>query len=90
MMKKFLVTLLFVLFAAGASAQFRSEAFQQSYNDDKATSKDSTDVLFSFKDYFSGLAHKNEIKIGTMFAGSLLCIGGEQIYNRQYWKRHIS
>ncbi len=89
MMKKFLVTLLFVLFAAGASAQFRSEAFQQSYNDDKATSKDSTDVLFSFKDYFSGLSHKNEIKIGTMFAGSLLCIGGEQIYNRQYWKLPI-
>ena len=89
MMKKFLVTLLFVLCAAGASAQFRSEAFQQSYNDDKATSKDSTDVLFSFKDYFSGLAHKNEIKIGTMFAGSLLCIGGEQIYNRQYWKLPI-
>ena len=89
MMKKFLVTLLFVLFAAGASAQFRSEAFQQSYNDDKATSKDSTDVLFSFKDYFAGLAHKNEIKIGTMFAGSLLCIGGEQIYNRQYWKLPI-
>ncbi len=89
MMKKFLVTLLFVLFAAGASAQFRSEAFQQSYNDDKATSKDSTDVLFSFKDYFAGLSHKNEIKIGTMFAGSLLCIGGEQIYNRQYWKLPI-
>ncbi len=89
MMKKFLVSLLFVLFAAGASAQFRSEAFQQSYNDDKATSKDSTDVLFSFKDYFAGLSHKNEIKIGTMFAGSLLCIGGEQIYNRQYWKLPI-
>ncbi|MBQ2544512.1 MAG: hypothetical protein II556_06125 [Bacteroidales bacterium] len=89
MMKKFLVTLLFVLFAAGASAQFRSEAFQQSYNDDKATSKDSTDVLFSFKDYFAGLSHKDEIKIGTMFAGSLLCIGGEQIYNRQYWKLPI-
>lgn len=89
MMKRFLVTLLFVLFAAGASAQFRSEAFQQSYNDDKATSKDSTDVLFSFKDYFAGLAHKDEIKIGTMFAGSLLCIGGEQIYNRQYWKLPI-
>ncbi len=89
MMKKFLVTLLFVLCAAGASAQFRSEAFQQSYNDDKATSKDSTDVLFSFKDYFAGLSHKNEIKIGTMFAGSLLCIGGEQIYNRQYWKLPI-
>lgn len=89
MMKKFLVTLLLVLFAAGASAQFRSEAFQQSYNDDKATSKDSTDVLFSFKDYFAGLSHKDEIKIGTMFTGSLLFVGGEQIYNRQYWKLPI-
>lgn len=89
MMKKFLVTLLFVLIAAGASAQFRSEAFQQSYNDDKATSKDSTDVLFSFKDYFAGLSHKDEIKIGTMFTGSLLFVGGEQIYNRQYWKLPI-
>ncbi|MBO7604298.1 MAG: hypothetical protein J6S97_07780 [Bacteroidales bacterium] len=88
-MKKFLVTLLFVLIAAGASAQFRSEAFQQSYNDDKATSKDSTDVLFSFKDYFAGLSHKDEIKIGTMFTGSLLFVGGEQIYNRQYWKLPI-
>ena len=67
----------------------RAEACQQSYNDDKATSKDSTDVLFSFKDYFAGLAHKDEIKIGTMFAGSLVCIGGEQIYNRQYWKLPI-
>ena len=89
MMKKFLVTLLFVLIAVGASAQFRSEAFQQSYNDDKATSKDSTDVLFSFKDYFAGLSHKDEIKIGTMFTGSLLFVGGEQIYNRQYWKLPI-
>ena len=88
-MKKFLVSLVFVLCALSASAQFRSEAFQQSYNDDKATSKDSTDVLFSFKDYFAGLAHKDEIKIGTMFAGSLVCIGGEQIYNRQYWKLPI-
>lgn len=89
MMKRFLLIIFFVCLAANVSAQFKSEAFQQSYNDDKNTIKDSTDVMFSFKEYFAGLQHKQEIKIGTMFAGSLLCIGGEQIYNRQYWKLPI-
>ena len=72
-----------------ASAQFKSEAFQQSYNDDKSSPQDSVDVLFSFKEYFGGLKHENEIKIGTMFAGSIIFVGGEQIYNRQYWKLPI-
>lgn len=85
-MKRALLSILLLFSTLIASAQFRSEAFQQSYNDDKATGKDSTDVLFSFKEYFAGLQHKQEIKIGTMFAGSLVCVGGEQIYNRQYWK----
>lgn len=67
-------------------AQFRSEAFSQQYNSDKGTNKDSTDVLFSFKDYFGGLAHKNEFKVGVGFAGSMLFIGGMQIYNKDYWK----
>ena len=88
-MKRTLTVLILLFLALNASAQFRSEAFQQSYNDDKATSKDSTDVLFSFKEYFGGLKHENEIKIGTMFAGSVLFVGGEQIYNRQYWKLPI-
>ena len=89
MMKRFLLIIFFACLAANVSAQFKSEAFQQSYNDDKNTIKDSTDVMFSFKEYFAGLQHKQELKIGTMFAGSLLCIGGEQIYNRQYWKLPI-
>lgn len=72
-----------------AGAQFKSEAFTQSYNDDKGKDKDSIDVLFSFKDYFGGLGHKHEIKVGTMFAGSALFIGGSQIYNKQYWKLPI-
>lgn len=67
-------------------AQFRSEAFSQSYNNDQTTDKDSIDVLFSFKEYFGGLAHKNPIKVGTMCAGSALILGGNQIYNEQYWK----
>ena len=86
-------TLLTALLAAclclDASAQFKEQAFSQQYNDDKASDKDSTDVLFSFKEYFGGLAHKNEIKIGTMTAGSALIIGGSQIYNRQTWKLPI-
>ena len=88
-MKRVLTVLFLLFFALNASAQFKSEAFQQSYNDDKATSKDSTDVLFSFKEYFGGLKHENEIKIGTMCAGSAIFIGGNQIYNRQYWKLPI-
>ena len=88
-MKKVLTVLLLLILALNASAQFKSEAFQQSYNDDKANPKDSTDVLFSFKEYFGGLKHENEIKIGTMCAGSAIFIGGNQIYNRQYWKLPI-
>ena len=77
-----------VLLGVDASAQFKTEAFTQQYNDDPAAA-DSTDRLFSLKEYFGGLRHKNEIKIGTMAAGSAVLIGGCQIYNRQYWKLPI-
>ena len=72
-----------------ASAQFRSEAFSQSYNDDDPSKVDSTEVLFSFRDYFAGLRHEKEIGIGTMAGGSALLIGGAQIYNNQKWKLPI-
>ena len=78
------------IFSVDASAQvFKEQAFNQQYNDDPASAKDSTDVLFSFKEYFGGLSHKRDIRIGTMTAGSALFIGGSQIYNRQYWKLPI-
>ena len=90
---KLLFTLLAVAFAAAlsvdASAQFKTEAFSQQYNDDPASATDSTDVLFSFKDYFAGLRHEKELKIGTMTGGSALVIGGCQIYNKQAWKLPI-
>ena len=94
MYKKAVTALLFVvcvcaLCCVDASAQFKAPAFSQQYNNDTSTGKDSVDVLFSFKEYFSGLAHKEEIKIGTSFAGSLLVVGGQQIYNKQYWKLPI-
>lgn len=78
-----------VLCSIDASAQFKSEAFSQQYNSDPAGERDSTDVLFSFKEYFGGLRHENTLKIGTMAAGSALFIGGNQIYNKQYWKLPI-
>ena len=67
------------LFGVDASAKFKEEAFSQQYNDDPSSAKDSTDVLFSFKEYFAGLRHEQQIKIGTMTAGSALLIGGSQI-----------
>ena len=79
----------FLLSTVAANAQFRNEAFSQQYNSDPAGSVDTTDVLFSLKDYFGGLKHHKDIKIGTMAMGSSVLIGGCQIYNRQYWKLPI-
>lgn len=79
----------FLLMLAGghARAQFREDAFSQQYNDNPdSLGRDTTDTMFSFKEYFGGLRHKEEPRIGTMFAGSAIFIGGQQIYNRQYWK----
>lgn len=85
----FIIVLLLLCFCPVASAQFKDEAFRQTYNDDKAGQKDTADVLFSFKDYFGGLGHKREIKCGVMFAGSAVFLGGCQIYNKDYWKLPI-
>ena len=73
-----------------ASGQFRKEAFSQSYNnDDPNAQKDSTEAVFSFAEFFGGLKHEREARIGTMFAGSTILVGAQQIYNRQYWKLPI-
>ena len=65
---------------------FRDKAFGQSYNNDPASQKDSVEALFSFKEYFQGLGHKQEIPIGELAGGSVLFVGGMQIYNKDYWK----
>ena len=86
--RTYLVLFFLAAFASSAGAQFREEAFQQNYNNpnDTTARKDTIDKMFSMKEYIGGLRHKNQLKIGTMFAGSTVFIGGEQSYNRQYWK----
>ena len=86
--KAYLLLILLVLLPAfGAKAQFKEDAFTQSYNSDAdSLGRDTTDVLFSFKDYFQSVGHKKKGAIGSVFAGSTVFIGGQQIYNRDYWK----
>ena len=84
-----LTVLCLLAFCLSASAQFKTDAFSQGYGDDVTTSTDSTETWFSFKEYFGGLAHKNTLKIGTLFGGSAVFIGGQQIYHKQYWKLPI-
>ncbi len=86
-----LMTVIFLTgFAFSGKAQFKEDAFSQSYNDpNNPTAAADTSAMFSVKEYFGGLAHKNTLKIGTMFAGSAILPGTAQIYNKDYWKLPI-
>ncbi len=86
----FLITIL-VLSCPGTRAQFKRDAFTQNYSDLKDTTarKDSVDKMFSFKEFFRGVSHKQELLPGTLFAGSMLFIGSQQIYHKDYWKLPI-
>ena len=85
---RLLILVLFMLVPAFVGrAQFKEEAFKQQYNNDSdTTGRDTTDVLFSFREYFGGVFHKRDSRIGVMFAGSTVFVGFEQIQNKQYWK----
>ncbi len=73
-------------FSVKGLAQFKENAFSQTYQSDTTAVADSADQLFSFKELFNGLSHKKEMRAGTMFIGSVILPGSAQIYNRDYWK----
>ena len=84
----FAFVILLTGFAIESKAQFKEEAFKQTYNEraDSTAKADTADKLFSFKEWSSGLAHKQTLQVGTMFAGSVFAPGTAQIYNKDYWK----
>ena len=69
--------------------QFKKDAFSQNYNDTTQKEKTDSSQLFSFRQYFGSLAHKRPGQVQNLFMGSTIFVGGEQIYNRQYWKLPI-
>ena len=77
------------LAAQSRDDQFKRDAFTQNYADTTEKVKTDSSALFSFKEYFGGLAHKRTASLRTLSIGSAVLIGGNQIYNRQYWKLPI-
>lgn len=87
----FALIICIVGFAVNCQAQFREEAFKQTYNEhaDSTATADTAAKLFSFKEWAGGMAHKHTIKVGTMFAGAVMMPGTAQYYNGDYWKMPI-
>lgn len=87
----FVLSILMLFLSEGVShAQFRREAFNQSYTQvDSTAAPDTSSKLINFKEIFGGLAHKRSMRIGTMFGTSIIIPGASQIYNKEYWKLPI-
>lgn len=89
----FCILLAILSSAPSVTAQFKSDPFSNGFGgngtDNPDAQLDSAEAIFSLKEYFAGLGHKQDLKIGTLAGGSAVFIGGQQIYNRQYWKLPI-
>lgn len=89
---KRLICVAAALFAAiGLNAQYRDDQFKrdpfsQNYADTSYASPADSSQLFSFREFFGGLAHKRPATLKTLTIGSTVFIGGNQIYQKQYWK----
>jgi len=69
--------------------QFKRDAFTQTYADTTEKATTDTSSIFNFKEFFGGLAGKNTARLRTLTLGSMVFIGSNQIYHRQYWKLPI-
>jgi hypothetical protein len=69
--------------------QFKRDAFTQTYADTTEKTKTDSSAIFSFKEFFGGLAHKRSSSLKNLTIGSTVFIGGNQIYHKQYWKLPI-
>lgn len=77
---------LLCVFSPDMKAQFKEDAFNQNYDTGEDTTA-TAEKMWSFKEFSHGVIHRDStLKIGSLFAGSTVFIGSEQIYNRQYWK----
>lgn len=66
--------------------QFKRDAFTQTYADTTEKTKTDSSAIFSFSEFFGGLAHKRSASLKNLTIGSGIFIGGNQIYHKQYWK----
>ena len=85
----FVCCIAFAAVSQNTYAQFKKDAFTQDYGEQEGAQTDSTGSLISIKEYFRGITHKDKARIGTLAVGSTICVGGMQIYNRDYWKLPI-
>ena len=69
--------------------QFKKDAFTQPSADSTSSTARDTSSLFNFKAFFGGLAHKQTTSLKDLTIGSTILIGGNQIYQKQYWKLPI-